>query len=366
MNAFFIKYRKSSDIDSESGIAMFLVLWILTILSVIAGEFCYTVKTEVNITRNFKENTQAHYIARAGIFRAIHELVKKQDQEHIAYQNMSEDQKKKAQKWRVNVPIPAIDFGQGYFEVHINNVSGKVNINLADAALLRLMLQKFELPDRQVRVIVDSIMDWRDKDSFHHLNGAENDYYESLSQPYPCRNGDFESIEELLLVRGVTRELFFNGLRDMVTVYEGHNIVARPRFAAPPISSQKKKKKKPRFEISSININAAGEPILMSFFNGNKDLVDEVIRYRMNRDIESTADLRSIIGGNLYVGISSYISMKMSPIYEISSTGKMNDGTAQQTVKAIVQIDRELEDRFQIIQWIEGTETITDELIQGS
>ena len=43
---------------SETGIALFLVLWVLTLLSVIAGEFCFAMRTEVNMTRNFKEQTE--------------------------------------------------------------------------------------------------------------------------------------------------------------------------------------------------------------------------------------------------------------------------------------------------------------------
>ena len=52
-------------------------------------------------------------------------------------------------------------------------------------------------------------MDWRDPDDFYRLNGAENDYYHSLSEPYECKNGDLDTIEELLLVRGVTTELYY-------------------------------------------------------------------------------------------------------------------------------------------------------------
>ena len=56
---------------NEKGIALFLVLWVLTLLSVIAGEFCFAMRTEVNMTRNFKGQTEAYYIALAGMNRAI-------------------------------------------------------------------------------------------------------------------------------------------------------------------------------------------------------------------------------------------------------------------------------------------------------
>ncbi|MBT9438408.1 MAG: hypothetical protein GAS50_04355 [Desulfobacterales bacterium] len=63
-------------LKNENGIALFLVLWVLTLLSVIVGEFCHAMRTEVNITRNFKEETQSYYIAMAGVNRSIAELIR--------------------------------------------------------------------------------------------------------------------------------------------------------------------------------------------------------------------------------------------------------------------------------------------------
>lgn len=57
--------------------------------------------------------------------------------------------------------------------------------------------------------IADALLDWVDADNVPRPSGAESDYYGGLSPPYTPRNGIPESIEELLLVRGVTRELLF-------------------------------------------------------------------------------------------------------------------------------------------------------------
>jgi type II secretory pathway component PulK len=58
-----------------------------------------------------------------------------------------------------------------------------------------------------------SIADWRDPDSEISANGAEDEYYQSLSSPYRCKNGAFEAVEELLLVKGAYPELLY-GTRD--------------------------------------------------------------------------------------------------------------------------------------------------------
>jgi DNA uptake protein ComE-like DNA-binding protein len=68
--------------------------------------------------------------------------------------------------------------------------------------------------------IVDAIIDWIDADDEPQPNGAENLYYGGLIPSYRCKNGPLDSLEELLLVRGVTKELLFgndrnrNGLSD--------------------------------------------------------------------------------------------------------------------------------------------------------
>ena len=57
--------------------------------------------------------------------------------------------------------------------------------------------------------VADAIVDWLDMDSSPRPYGAEDDYYTALSPPYHCKNGPLDSLEELLLVRGVTPELLF-------------------------------------------------------------------------------------------------------------------------------------------------------------
>lgn len=75
-------------------------------------------------------------------------------------------------------------------------------------------LQMIELEsgaiDPQVAVgIVDAIQDWLDKDNQPSgFEGAERSHYESLDPPVMITNGPMTSVSELLLVKGVTPELY--------------------------------------------------------------------------------------------------------------------------------------------------------------
>ena len=57
--------------------------------------------------------------------------------------------------------------------------------------------------------IADAILDWIDDDDLPREFGAEIDFYSALQPSYMPRNGPIRSIDELLLVRGVTPALLY-------------------------------------------------------------------------------------------------------------------------------------------------------------
>ncbi len=80
--------------------------------------------------------------------------------------------------------------------------SAKINVNLASADLL-LELECLD------EAAVASIMDWIDEDDVPNPDGAENDYYSGLENAYSCKNGPIDNIEELLLVKGISLEIYY-------------------------------------------------------------------------------------------------------------------------------------------------------------
>ncbi len=109
----------------------------------------------------------------------------------------------------------------------VTDESGKINLN----ALMKLDAADFRNGDlvhdvlmklpRMTPDIADAIVDWLDADNDPRPNGAENEYYQQLNPPYRCKNGPIDSIDELLLVKGVTRDLLYgtdfnrNGAQDL-------------------------------------------------------------------------------------------------------------------------------------------------------
>jgi general secretion pathway protein K len=207
------------------------------------------------------------------------------------------------------------------------------------------VVDAFDLESQQKDTIVDSILDWRDEDDLHGLNGAENDYYHSLPDPYDCKNGDFDSVEELLLVRGVTKEVFYGGLKDMVTVHSDKRTISKNaglmRRSGVAFSNK-------------ISINAASEMMLRALPSMTDELVQEIITYRKEKDFKSVGELSLVVGADVYTAISPYITLEENPFYTISSVGLIPGSRIRMSIDAMVEVNPTLKKGWRMVQWRDG------------
>ncbi len=178
-----------------------LVLWVMVLLTAIAAEFVLSMRTEVNITRNFKEETRTYYAALAGIEEAKAEILSARGPVYIDEDGvlvLGEE-----------APVREGTFGNVRYSYTITDEEGKINLNSATPQQLRYILSESGVEDAEIDTITDSILDWRDADDLHRLNGAEEEYYRSLPKPYSCKDGPFDTVDELLMVKGMTAEILF-------------------------------------------------------------------------------------------------------------------------------------------------------------
>jgi type II secretory pathway component PulK len=102
------------------------------------------------------------------------------------------------------------------FRYGVGDESGKINLN----SLLQIdptgnvVSQMLTQLPNMSQDVANSILDWIDPDDTTRQDGAENDYYSTQSPPYQCKNGPLDSLEELLLVKGVTPQLLFGNDRN--------------------------------------------------------------------------------------------------------------------------------------------------------
>jgi general secretion pathway protein K len=197
---------------------------------------------------------------------------------------------------------------------------------------------------------VDSILDWRDEDSLHRANGAEDDYYRSLPEPYEAKDDDFESVEELLLVKGVTPEMFHGGLKDIVTVMTDKDDKS-------PAGLRKKRisRKTSRASANRININYAPPEMLESLPQMTPDIVSAIKEFRKEKDM-TMADFQEIAGPSVYAEVSPFVTTSASaksPFYTISSAGKAQGGPVSHSIEIVLKIDARAGPKYEILQWID-------------
>ena len=113
-------------ISDSRGVALIMVLWVTTILSVIALEFCFAMRTEVNITKNFKEEVQLYAIAEGGVHRAIAELIFKQDPriQQMRKGLTGEEIPPEKKEWVTDGRPYTLSFDQGVNELRIMGEAG--------------------------------------------------------------------------------------------------------------------------------------------------------------------------------------------------------------------------------------------------
>ena len=201
----------------ERGIALLLVLWVITLLTVICAEFSWTMRTETVIARNFKEGEQAYYTAEAGINKAIVELMRNLNQPPSASTEEESEELQEEVLWEPGLETIRFSFEEYACEITIEDENNKLSINafLREAKknptrLKALITEKIGLEGEERDTVADGMIDWWDADhDITGVNGAERDYYLSLDEPYECRDGDLPVIEELLLVKGVTEQIYY-------------------------------------------------------------------------------------------------------------------------------------------------------------
>jgi general secretion pathway protein K len=193
-------------------------------------------------------------------------------------------------------------------------------------------------------------LDWRDPDDFFRVNGAEESYYQSLKEPYHCKNAPLDSIEELLLIRGVNRALFY-GRKDVKKGEEGEKVVQAGL--------------KDIFSIYSpgvqIDINSATPVVLRVVLGIGEGLSQKVIKAREEKAFDNQLDLLLRIpelkpfieGDPEKQSLILYGRSIMTPYYTVESRAKSKEGESIRGIKAIIKIDPRGKEGYKIIQWVD-------------
>ncbi len=326
-------------LPTERGVILIALLWILTALSVIALSFSRESFVEVAAARNAQSLESSYFVARAGMATTLYRLIQKQIMPPMRRAELNETQDP------VDLGLVTGEFGGGNYQVEIQDESGKIDLNIASDRDLRALIEATGISKEESDMIADSIMDWRDPDNLHHLNGAENDFYEALNPPYRAKNGRFDATEELLLVRGVTPAYFYGfperaadgavtyryGLSRCFTVYSA------------------------RIQAQRINVNSAPLPVLLSVPEMPPQAAQMIYDRRKIKPFMTTAELTRDIPMNLGAAAMSRLSTERTGVYTLSASARAANSKARRVIRAVISLERGGETvPYQTLYWNEN------------
>jgi general secretion pathway protein K len=333
--------------DSK-GIAFIMVIWVITILSVVVLEFCFAMRTEVNITRNYQEELQLYAAAEGGVQRAIAELILKHDSRMQQMRRNPKEGEALAEyiEWVTDGRDYKVPFERGECAVRVMGEGGKVNINRVTDTVLRKIVSSLGLEGEARDVVVDSILDWRDPDDFIRINGAENDYYRSLKDPYDCKNGNLDSVEELLLIRGVTPELFYGKKEKSITgeIAKEEPIGLKDIFSVYATGEQ-------------IDINSTSLPVLRIVLGLPLEVCRLILKAREEKGFDNIEELKQRVPDVVpFLGEAGKFILfgGANPFYTVEARGRSQGGNSIRGIRAIVKIDIRDKDGYKMIQWLDS------------
>jgi general secretion pathway protein K len=318
-------------LKTEAGVVLIAVLWIFAGLAIIALSFSKESRVEVAAARNAQSMEYSYFVARAGIMATIYQIIQKRQTPIVQQTDESPD--------AIDLGKATGNFAGCVYDVDIQDESGKLGVNMAQDERLRTLMEAVGIDKHDADIITDSIKDWRDSDSNTQLNGAENDYYQALNPPYKAKNGRIDTLEELLLVRGITSDYFY-GHPERTT--EGSVIIkyGLSRYlSAYQLNNQ-------------VNLNSASIPVLLAI-GVPPETAKSIYDRRRTTPFKNNQEIMREFGGDNTTAWLGNITVNPTSLFSLTATAHAENSKVRRIVRAVVQLDGS-ETGYRTLYWNEN------------
>lgn len=330
-------FRHTAFDSAQKGSVLIMVLWVMAAMSMLALSFSVSIRTEVNAARNVVDQKESYYLARAGVEYVIYKVIEAQTAFARIQQRREGDLQSVPPVLTGYIDLP---LSRGGARVQIIDETGKLNVNGAPGYLLYNLFIMVGLEEWHADMLADSIEDWRDPDDLHRLNGAESDYYQALDIPYFAKNGLFDVPEELLLVKGVTPDIYY-GRKGMTPGGEPVEYYALQKYLTTFTT------------MNRINVNSAPSPVLAAIPGLDFDTAAEIQRMRQEAPIMNVSEIMEKIPG-VTTEASQLLSTVRSNVYTLVSDGYLSDSELIGRIRCVVRVDASSPKGYSVLYWNES------------
>ncbi len=287
------------------------MLVIIALLATLVTEFASSTLVDLRLTETYRDSSQAYYLAKGGVEAA-----------RMILANDGNAWDSRDEMWAAGVS--SFPVGEGRVSIEIEDRDGRLNLNrlvkVHDRAARRDNPDPVYI-DRFIRLLellgaldpqgmTDALVDWLDFDDSVRAAGAESDYYQSLRQPYPAKNGRLDAVAELAMIRGFDEETV-RLLEPFVTVRSG----------------------------SRLNLNTASAEVLASWAQDmDLTIAEAIVDFRRDAPLRSLDDLAEVPGYD--IGWASALKQHAdvgveSAVFRVRTRGDIGEGTSR--VEATVE-----------------------------
>lgn len=149
----------------------------------------------------------------------------------------------------------------------VRDSNGLLSVVSMNIDAFRRLLKTSGADEKTADTIIDSYLDWIDRDDLSRINGAESAYYRAEGKPYKPGNMTVQYIEELSFIKGMPPDV----LKKMET-----HLTMLPS--------------------TGFNPNTADNEVLTAYLDLSRETLDALKAYMANRPVTSDAELFGITG----------------------------------------------------------------------
>ncbi|MDH5324421.1 MAG: type II secretion system protein GspK [Gammaproteobacteria bacterium] len=203
----------------QKGTALVIVLWVVALLSMVSLGFSKSMSLESRSTGNLLAAARDQYHAEAGLNQALLVLLQ------MRQGQMRQVQAQHQFPWHADGQVRQMQYKDSQLSVSVLDERARIDLNYAPVVLLQSLLVNAGVSEAKSTELAHAIADWRDSDHVAHAQGAEDDAYAASGLDYGAKDAPFQSVAELLLVRGMTTQVY-HSVQDSLTVYSGQSMVS--------------------------------------------------------------------------------------------------------------------------------------------
>jgi len=371
--------------SGHSGYVLIMVLIVTTLLVAVSGEFIIVAQTDIGYMRKLGNRMKASCLARSGI--ELSQYVLMADRMGVSgslYSGKSTSKGVDSYNDIWAFDFPPIPVEEGTVTIKIVDENAKINLSVlanefVDQTPYYGITQRFFLNLGLPMDFADIIIDWVDIDDSRFPYGAESyDYYQTLETPYSAKNAEMDSIDELMMMRDMTPEIYYGlgggnyGMEENLTAHNrGNTALPEALFSsesgkenedetgaaeAPAVAKEQSRKLSDYLRVNGyrddylnqynrININTASYRVLSALTDSmTDDIVTEIINRRLVSPYQSVDDIAELIQDET---VRKNILSVKSYIFRIISTAEV--GNASVTITAVYNRDKK-----KLLYWSEN------------